>query len=94
VTLMLSAPFVVADTWDMHDWGGDGWWVMMGIGMLLFWGLVIAGIVLIMRELSGPRHDRGREDPLDILKGRLAQGDISVEEYERHRQALERSGRT
>ena len=62
--------------------------------MFLFWALVIVGIVWVMRELAGPRPERGREEPLGILQRRLAQGDISVEEYERHRQALEGSGRT
>ena len=82
--------------WDMHGWG-DGWWIVMGLGMLLFWALVIIGIVWVVRELGSPRagrEGRGREDPVDILKRRLAQGEISVEEYERSRRTLEGAGRT
>jgi putative membrane protein len=75
---------VIADGWDMHDAGAE-WWVPMMVGMLLFWGLVIVGAVWLVRELSG----RGSERPLDVLQRRLAQGDISVEEYERRRQLLE-----
>lgn len=93
MTPMAFAPLVLADGWDMHD-GGDGWWIVMGLGMLLFWVLVAAGIVWLVRELSGSRHERGRQEPLDILQHRLARGDISVEEYERHRQLLERPGGT
>jgi len=80
--------FVIADTWDMHDVGA-GWWVVMMLGMLIFWGLVIAGVVWLVRELSGRRPDRESEQPLDVLQRRLAEGDISVDEYERRREILE-----
>jgi len=35
------------------DWGhmDGGWWVVMAIGMILFWGLVIVGLVWLVREL-------------------------------------------
>ena len=76
---------------DGHmDWDG-GWWILMAIGMVLFWGLVIFGIVWAVREL-GSRHgnhgtpDRG--DPLAILDRRLAEGTISAEEYRERRAIL------
>jgi putative membrane protein len=87
------AVVVAEDGWDMHGWG-DGWWVVMGLGMLLFWALVIVGIVWVMREFGGSRQERDRDDPLDILQRRLARGDISVDEYERSRQALQGPGET
>jgi putative membrane protein len=93
VTATVLAVPLAEDGWDMHGWG-DGWWVVMGLGMLLFWALVIVGIVWVVRELGGSRQERDRNDPLDILKRRLAQGEISVEEYERSRQTLEGAGRT
>lgn len=89
---VLAVP-LADDGWNMHG-GGDGWWIVMGLGMLLFWALVIVGIVWVVRELGGPRQQRDRDDPLDILKRRLAQGEISVEEYERSRRTLEGSGGT
>ena len=67
---------VIGDSWDMHDTGA-GWWVVMVIGMLIFWGLVIAGAVWFVRELSGRRPDRPSGQPLDILQRRLAEGDIA-----------------
>ncbi|MBI4536398.1 MAG: SHOCT domain-containing protein [candidate division NC10 bacterium] len=79
----------------MMGWGGYGGYGMGILGwlfMLLFWGLIIAGLVLVVRWL----WDRGRsgtdsasgEAPLDILKRRYARGEISREEYERMRQDL------
>jgi putative membrane protein len=86
---MTLAALVFADTWDMHDWSAGSWIAMM-IGMLIFWGLVIAGIVWIVRETSRGSRESNREDPLGTLDRRLAEGDISIEEYERRRTALSR----
>jgi putative membrane protein len=60
--------------------------------MFVFWGLIIIGLVLVVRWLL----DRGRpgsgqgtgEPPLDILKRRYARGEISKEEYDRMKQDL------
>jgi len=66
----------------------------MGLGMLLFWGLVIVGIVWLVREVAGPRHyssgsgsHRG-PDPLATLDHRLAAGEISPDEYRERREIL------
>ena len=83
----VTALVVFADTWDMHDWGG-GWWVVMLLGMLLFWGLVIAGIVWVVRTGAGSTSANGQKGARDLLDERLAAGDISVEEYERRRDVL------
>ncbi len=88
-----GAFFVIADNRDMHDVGA-GWWIVMMLGMLIFWGLVIAGVVWLVRELPGRRADRESERPLDVLQRRLAEGDISVEEYERRREILDGSRKT
>jgi len=64
-----------------------------GIGMLLFWGLVIGGIVVLARWLTvGPSSGiaspaRGRT-PLDILGERYAKGEIGKEEFEQKRRDL------
>jgi putative membrane protein len=84
----LTAAFVFADTWDMHD-RTSGSWIVMTLGMLIFWGLVIVGVVWLVREFGAGRREVEREgDPLDVLQRRLAEGDISVEEYERRRAVL------
>lgn len=76
----------------MMGWGGYGYG--MGIFgwlfMLLFWGLIIVGLVLVVRWL----WDKGRprtgapDAPLEILKSRYARGEISKEEFDRMRQDL------
>jgi putative membrane protein len=77
----------LADNGHM-DWDG-GWWVVMVIGMVLFWGLVILGIVWLVRELSGARGAAKAEpDALAILERRLAEGTISPEEYRERRSIL------
>jgi putative membrane protein len=87
MNILSTALLIFADTWDMHDWGG-GWWVVMVLVMLLFWGLVIAGIVWAIRAASGPRPADGSKTAREVLDERLAAGDISVEEYEQRRDLL------
>lgn len=87
-----------------HDgWGVAGWWGL-GLGMLLFWGLVIVGIVLLVRWAAGSRHHTptvppsagppqvppvpDRGDALRILEERYARGDIDEEDYLRRRDVL------
>jgi len=72
---------IFADTWGMHDGDvGAGWMIVMMLGMALFWGLVIVGIVLLLRETIGRSHHGPGGDPLAILDRRLAEGQLSVEE--------------
>jgi putative membrane protein len=82
----------LADTFDgHHDWG-DGWWIVMAIGMLAFWALVIVGAIWLVRELAANRrsgaHPRADPGALEILDRRLAEGAISIEEYRERRRAL------
>ena len=64
--------------------GGSGWWWFMPIFMIIFWGLIIWGIVALVRNLSAPRDsDSAKADSaLEILKQRYAKGEIDKEEYE------------
>ena len=76
--------------WDhmsAYGWGGG-----MAIGMLLFWGLLIAGIVMLVRCAmgSGTCGKRDREKTaLDILKERYARGEIGRDEFEQKTRDLE-----
>ena len=74
-------------------WGG---WLAMMLTMVLFWGLIVAGIIAIVRYLGGTRQgrqdpDRVRPEAEDILAERFARGEIDQEEYTRRRDLL-RSG--
>lgn len=81
---------VMADTWGWHhDDVGSGWWIVMMLGMAVFWGAVILLVVWLLR---GGLERRG-ETPEETLRRRLADGSISVEEYEQRRAALHGSGR-
>ncbi|MBI4268154.1 MAG: SHOCT domain-containing protein [Chloroflexi bacterium] len=69
---------------------GWGWGVIMPIFMIIFWGLVIWGIVALVRGLSGPGssdYPRG-ESALEVLKKRYARGEISKEEFEEKKKDL------
>ena len=92
---LLSAALVLADNGDW--WAGHmngGWWIVMMIGMFLFWALVIVAVVWLIRggadAFASRSRDRGgsRLDALEILERRLAEGDITVEEYRERRSAL------
>ena len=71
-------------------WGyGDGWGILWGIFMVLFWGGLIALIIWGVMRLS--KKDDGNEtksNALDIAKERYAKGEISKEEFEQIKQDL------
>ena len=78
----------------MGDWGGWGWGPGFGwIFMILFWALIILGIVALAKWLfsvGGPSGPRGSgKAPLDIVKERYARGEINREQYEQMRRDLE-----
>lgn len=68
-----------------------GWWILPV--PLLFWGLLIVGIVFLLRERDGrpPWTGGGRETPTDVLDRRLAAGELSPEEYRERRSTLEQT---
>lgn len=76
----------------MMGWGWYGMGVVGWLFMLLFWGLIMLGLVLVVRWLwDQSRSGAGAgitEAPLDILKRRYARGEITGEEYERMKRDL------
>ena len=83
---------IAADGWSMHGNVGFGWWMVMTLAMILFWGGVIALIVWLLREGAAARRSttpHGNETAIDILDRRFAAGDLSVEEYHERRQLLD-----
>ena len=67
-----------------HGWGW-GWGMGFGmIGMVLFWALVIFGIVVLVRRLGGSSASAGpppSKTALDILNERYARGEIDKQEF-------------
>jgi uncharacterized membrane protein len=70
------------------DWG-DGWWILMVAGMALFWIAVAAAVVWLARGGSITRaQEPTRLSALDVLERRLAEGDVTIEEYRERRTVL------
>lgn len=80
--------------WWFHDGGGWWLWLVMPLGMVAFWGLVIWGVVAVVRATgSGPSSaDAVGAGPEQILAERFARGEIDADEYQR-RLAMLRSER-
>jgi putative membrane protein len=73
----------------MMGWGdGYGWMGMGWAFMVLFWVLVVLGIVALLRWLGTGRREAPRKTPLEILQERYARGEIEREEYEQKRRDL------
>src|SRR6185436_8929254 len=68
--------------WD--GFGGMGWgWIGLGmVHMLLFWVLVVLGIVVLTRWLAGGPRDQVLPRAIAILKARYAKGEITREQFE------------
>ena len=63
-----------------------------GLGMLIFWGIVIVVVVWIVRTLFGPADKRSSEEEpgaLEILEKRYARGEIDRDEFELKRRDLD-----
>lgn len=73
-----------------HMWGWDGSWGMgwgwFGLVHLLWWLVLVAGAVVLVRALAGRRS--GRDRAMDILRERYARGEIDRSEYEERRKQL------
>jgi putative membrane protein len=76
--------------------GGPGWggWLAMSLSMVVFWGLVVWGVIALIRWTRGnpvaDNYPSERETPQQILARRLASGEISEEEYESRLRVLTR----
>ena len=68
-----------------YGWGGWGW-LWMGGMMLLFWSGVIVPAIWAIRSFTGPRH--AGDAALDVLRRRLAAGEITPDEFEKTKKAL------
>lgn len=103
-TMILAFSFVAPESafaqytpcpfWGSGMMGGTWGWIG-GIFMILFWVLIVVGIVFFIRSFMTSRKiDKGpsfssAESPLDILQKRYARGEINKEEYQSIKNDLE-----
>ena len=81
----------------MYNWMWSDWMYGYGMGwgwfgpflMILFWILVILGIVYLVKAPTGRGASSPKEEsPLDILKKRYAKGEIDHEEFIKRKKDL------
>ncbi|MBI3000418.1 MAG: SHOCT domain-containing protein [Deltaproteobacteria bacterium] len=59
-----------------------GWGFGMMFMMFLFWGLIIVGLVVLIRWLIGQSREARSDSALEILRQRYARGEISKEQFD------------
>ena len=88
----------------MYGWqyqGMDsGWWFLMAIAMVIFWAVLIVGVVALLRHnrpvappasATIPTHNASpsaSNAAIAILQERFARGELTEEEYTRRREIL------
>ena len=97
--VLVTAPLqALADPAGGYGYGGHMWDGGMSFGMgitgvgvmILVWGAIVVLAVLAVQWLSGGAKGHLRhQDALDILRERLARGDIDPAEYSERKKALE-----
>ena len=71
------------------SYGVSPWmWVTGGVMMVLFWGGLILLLVWGIRAVGGSRPNNAGS-ALEVLRTRLAAGDITQDEYEKTRRILQ-----
>lgn len=76
----------------MNGWGW-GMGLLGGLGMLLFWGLIIGLVIWLIVTLTRlnqgtAQRSAAPDTALDILRRRLAAGEITPQEYDELRRKL------
>jgi putative membrane protein len=75
---------------EMMGWGGGWGWSWFGIvHMVLWWFLIILGIVVLAKWLFGGGGQGAESDrALAILRERYARGEIDKQEFDARRRDL------
>jgi putative membrane protein len=95
----LSAPTLAAadpmENWQEgygHMMWGGGFGIFGGLMMIVFWGIIIALIVIAVKWLTDNQRSSnpGKRDAMEILRERFASGEIDEDEFDRRRKVLEK----
>ncbi|WP_439117798.1 SHOCT domain-containing protein [Nereida ignava] len=70
---------------------GGGYGMFGGLMMLVFWGVIIALIIVVVRSFSNKSETKA-QDPDSILKERFARGEIDEDEYRDRKATLDDQG--
>lgn len=70
----------------MGEWGSFG--ILGWVSILLFWILLILGILALFRYLGGSRKNSEKKSGLKILREQHATGEIGKEEFEEKKRDL------
>ena len=83
--------FAHVNDWNMGRWGHMGCYGFGGIIIWIILLILIALVIYFIRQniKSRSSKDSSRETPLDILKKRYAQGEITKEEFNQMKKDLE-----
>lgn len=68
----------------MWNYMGTNMTFFHGFGMTLFWVIILVVIFLLLKNNQKEKEEK----PLDILKRRLAKGEITKEEYDKLKKEL------
>jgi putative membrane protein len=71
--------------WPYGYGGGWGWMIGGWIMMVVFWGLVIVGIVALVRAANnrgGGAEPKDKETSVEVLRRRYAAGELTKEQFE------------
>ncbi|PJE51133.1 MAG: hypothetical protein COV29_02565 [Candidatus Yanofskybacteria bacterium CG10_big_fil_rev_8_21_14_0_10_36_16] len=73
---------------NMMNFGFGGFGGLGFIFMFLWWALIIAGIVALVKWLMSQGRNGGSKSALDVLKERYARGEIDKKEFEEKKKDL------
>lgn len=74
--------------WNDRMGGGPGWWILMTVMMVVFWGGIIWFAVTMIRRPNHTTKNVTTKTAKEILDKRLARGEIELDDYRQRLEAL------